>query len=132
MVSEKCTFQLSRSSTLASAAAIPPSAITVWAFPRSDLQTSPTDTPAADASIAARSPAPPAPMTTKRITAEQNDIDCENHRPNADAKHTFPCPWIDKPKRFPHVTGEDHNEKESEIEKIAVNVLHNQRERTFA
>src|SRR6188508_1444735 len=63
MVSEKCTFQLSRSSTLARAAAIPPSAITVCALPRSDLQISPTLTPAADASIAARNPAPPAPMT---------------------------------------------------------------------
>src|SRR5204862_7116361 len=63
MVSAKCTFQLSRSSTLASAAAIPPSAITVCALPRSDLQTRPTETPAADASIAARNPAPPAPMT---------------------------------------------------------------------
>ena len=63
MVSAKCTCQLSRSSTLASAAATPPSAITVWALPSSDLQTSPTETPAADAAIAARSPAPPAPMT---------------------------------------------------------------------
>src|SRR5437773_2164359 len=60
-------------------------------------------------------------MTTKRITAEQTDIDCENDRPNADAKYTFPCRRIDKPKRFPHVIGEDHNENESEIEKIPVN-----------
>src|SRR5262249_4072737 len=63
MVSAKCTFQLSRSSTFASAAAMPPSAMTVWAFPRRDLQTIPPDTPAADASMAARRPAPPAPMT---------------------------------------------------------------------
>src|SRR5947208_31951 len=42
---------------------MPPSAMTVCAFPKSDLQTRPTDTPAADASIAARSPAPPAPIT---------------------------------------------------------------------
>ena len=63
MVSAKWTFQLSRSSTLASAAAMPPSAMTVCALPSSDLQTRPTDTPAADASMAARSPAPPAPMT---------------------------------------------------------------------
>ena len=63
MVSAKWTFQLSRSSTLASAAAMPPSAMTVCALPSSDLQTSPTDTPAADASMAARSPAPPAPIT---------------------------------------------------------------------
>src|SRR4029077_15151006 len=63
MVSAKCTFQLSRSSTFASAAAIPPSAITVCALPNNDLQTRPTRTPAAEASIAARNPAPPAPMT---------------------------------------------------------------------
>ena len=43
MVSAKWTFQLSRSSTLARAAAMPPSAMTVWALPSSDLQTSPTD-----------------------------------------------------------------------------------------
>ena len=45
MVSAKWTFQLSRSSTLASAAAMPPSAMTVCALPSSDLQTRPTDTP---------------------------------------------------------------------------------------
>ena len=37
MVSAKCTFQLSRSSTLASAAAIPPSAMTVCALPSKRL-----------------------------------------------------------------------------------------------
>ena len=37
--------------------------MTVCALPSSDLQTRPTDAPAADASIAARRPAPPAPMT---------------------------------------------------------------------
>jgi hypothetical protein len=45
------------------AAAMPPSAMTVWALPRSDLQMSAVFTPAALASMAARSPAPPAPMT---------------------------------------------------------------------
>ena len=54
MVSAKWTFQLSRSSTLARAAAIPPSAITVCALPSSDLQMTPTDTPMDDASMAAR------------------------------------------------------------------------------
>ena len=38
-------------------AATPPSAMTVCAFPRSDLQIRPTFTPAADASMAARNPA---------------------------------------------------------------------------
>ena len=64
MVSAKWTFQLSRSSLLAIAAAMPPSAITVWALPSSDLQISPTETPAPHASMAARSPAPPAPITS--------------------------------------------------------------------
>src|SRR5829696_7211455 len=63
-VSAKCTRQLSRSSTLASAAATPPSAITVCALPSRLLQTRPTLAPAALASIAARSPAPPAPITS--------------------------------------------------------------------
>ena len=63
IVSAKWTFHESRSSVVASAAAIPPSAITVWALPSNDLQTRPTERPAADASMAARRPAPPAPMT---------------------------------------------------------------------
>src|SRR6185503_10802524 len=48
MVSAKWTFQLSRSSTCPIEAAMPPSAMTVWALPSSDLQTRPTDRPAAD------------------------------------------------------------------------------------
>ena len=40
IVSRKCTSQLSSGQTLPSAAATPPSAMTVWALPRSDLHTS--------------------------------------------------------------------------------------------
>ena len=39
MVSRKCTFQLSSGHTLPMAAAAPPSAMTVWALPSSDLHT---------------------------------------------------------------------------------------------
>src|ERR1700722_10486090 len=63
IVSLKCALQLSRGSTLPSAAAMPPSATIVCALPRSDLQMIVTRAPCAAASIAARSPAPPAPMT---------------------------------------------------------------------
>src|SRR5258706_9913744 len=59
----KCVSQPSCGSTWASAAAMPPSAIQVWALPSSDLHTRPTEPPRADASMAARNPAPPAPMT---------------------------------------------------------------------
>ncbi len=64
IVSAKCASQLSRWATLPSAAAMPPSAITVWALPSRHLHTIPTETPAAEASMAARSPAPPEPMTS--------------------------------------------------------------------
>src|SRR5262245_38959763 len=63
IVSRKWTCQLSRASALASAAAIPPSAMTVWALPKSDLHTRAVRAPSPEASIAARSPAPPAPTT---------------------------------------------------------------------
>src|SRR5258708_4786350 len=53
---------------------MPPSAMTVWALPSSDLQTRPTDTPAADASIAARSPAPPAPITRTSNSCVSNSV----------------------------------------------------------
>ena len=64
MVSRKCTCQLSPALTLPMLAAMPPSAITVWALPNSDLQMTAVRMPCSRASIAARSPAPPAPITT--------------------------------------------------------------------
>ena len=62
MVSRKWTCQLSSGQTLPMAAAMPPSAMTVWALPSSDLQTTAVRRPRCLASMAARSPAPPAPM----------------------------------------------------------------------
>ena len=64
IVSRKWVCHESSGATCPSAAATPPSAMTVWALPSSDLHTSPTFAPAACASIAARSPAPPAPTTS--------------------------------------------------------------------
>ena len=64
MVSRKCTIQLSREFTLPIAAAAPPSAMTVCALPKSDFEMIAVFLPARRASIAARRPAPPAPITT--------------------------------------------------------------------
>src|SRR5258707_9852566 len=55
----RSTRQLSLSSTSASAAAIPPSAITVCALPSKDFEITATLAPAAEAPTAARRPAPP-------------------------------------------------------------------------
>ena len=70
MVSRKWTCQLSLLLTLPMEAAMPPSAMTVCALPNSDLQMIAVRRPASCASIAARSPAPPAPMTmtSKSVT----------------------------------------------------------------
>ncbi len=64
MVSRKCTIQLSFGLELPIAAAQPPSAITVCALPNSDLEMIAVLSPACLASIAARRPEPPAPITT--------------------------------------------------------------------
>ena len=64
MVSPKCTCQLSFGLALPIAAAQPPSAITVCALPNNDLVTTATFRPRSRASMTARKPAPPAPITT--------------------------------------------------------------------
>ena len=63
IVSAKCVSQPSPESRLPRPAAIPPSAITVWALPSSDLVTTSVVQPASAAAMAARIPAPPAPTT---------------------------------------------------------------------
>jgi hypothetical protein len=63
IVSRKCTSQPSAELTLPIEAAMPPSAITVWALPNSDLQITAVRLPSSRAAMAARRPAPPAPIT---------------------------------------------------------------------
>ena len=64
MVSRKWTCQLSCGLTLPIAAAQPPSAMTVCALPSSDLEMTAVRLPASRASMAARSPEPPAALIT--------------------------------------------------------------------
>src|SRR6266404_3546695 len=65
-------------------------------------------------------------MTAERVAAEQDDVYRENNRADADAEPAI------KPERFPNVVGEDQNKNQREVEKVAVNVLHDERERTLA
>ena len=44
----------------------------------------------------------------------------------------LPVAGFDKPERFPNIVGQNQNEHERDIKKIAVHVLHDQREGTFA
>src|SRR5712692_2067090 len=71
-------------------------------------------------------------VTTECVTTEQDDVDREHNRANAKTERTPAARYIDKPERFPNIIGQDQNEKQREIKKIAVNVLHDEREGTFA
>src|SRR6266567_7712082 len=65
-------------------------------------------------------------VTTKRVTAKQDNVNCEHDRPDANSK------LVVEPESFPDVVTQDQNENERKIQKIAVHVLHDQRERTLA
>ena len=95
IVSRKCVRQSSDVSTLAITAAIPPSAITVWALPSSDLHTIPTRTPCPRASIAARRPAPPAPMISTSCSWMSYFEFTVSEYPSPDPRK--PCVYKDRP-----------------------------------
>src|SRR5437899_10746786 len=71
-------------------------------------------------------------MTTKCVAGQQDDINCKHNRADANAECSFPAVWIDKPKRFPDVVGQNQKEKERKIKKVTMNILHDERERPFA
>ena len=64
-------------------------------------------------------------VTAKSVTAEQNDVDREDDGADADSES------ITEPKRLPDVVAQNQNENEREIQKIAVHILHDERERTL-
>ena len=70
----------------------------------------------------------PQRMASKCVPAQQNNVDSEHDRSNANAERTFAGRWIDKPEPLPNVIRQDQNEQERDVEKIAVHVLHDERE----
>jgi hypothetical protein len=65
---------------------------------------------------------------TQRVTAEgiarqQNNIDGENERPDADAKLGCAGVRIHEPKGTPHIQSQHDQEKQRDIQKVPVNVL---------
>src|SRR3981081_4680686 len=67
----------------------------------------------------------PQGVTAKCITAEQNDVDREDECSDSNSKS------VRKPKRFPNIDTQNDDENECEIKKIAVHVLHDEREGTL-
>src|SRR5438093_11411293 len=73
----------------------------------------------------------PKGMATKGVTGKQHDVDRENGGAHTDAERTFSGGGIDKPKGFPDIVGQNPKEEEKKIEKITVQILNDERERTF-
>src|SRR4051812_28636644 len=65
-------------------------------------------------------------MATKRITTGQHNIDRQHNRANADS------PAIDEVHGFKNIVGKNQNEKDGDVKKVTVNVLHDERKRTLA
>src|SRR5437588_10053595 len=65
-------------------------------------------------------------VTTKCVTAQENDVKREDDCSNTDAESAI------KPERLPNVVTQDQNKNEREIQKVAVHILHDQRERSLA
>src|ERR671917_526969 len=72
MVSMKCWRHESSGSTFPRAAAMPPSAMTVWALPSRLFVTMPTERPRCTAETAALKPAPPAPIMRTSCSRTSN------------------------------------------------------------
>src|SRR5438874_11813522 len=70
-------------------------------------------------------------MAAKGVAAKQNDVNSQHNRAETDTKGSS-TGRIDKPKCLPNVDGKNHYKNQREIKKIAMNVLHDKREGTFA
>src|SRR5918992_4493217 len=71
-------------------------------------------------------------MTAERVRGEQNEVDGENERPDADAKFTLAARRILEPHCLPEVVSEHEQEQHCDVEKVRVDVLHDQREPLLA
>src|SRR6266851_7110767 len=70
-------------------------------------------------------------MATESVPAEQDNINRKHDGADADAERTAAGHRTVEPKGFPNVVTQNQNENEREIQKIAVHILHDQRERTL-
>ncbi len=70
-------------------------------------------------------------VTAKRVTGQQDNIEREYNRSDADAE-ALCAGCTREPHRFPRVVRENENEEQREVQEIAMNVLHDERKGIFA
>src|SRR4029077_8494474 len=73
----------------------------------------------------------PKRMAAKGVAGKQNDVNSQHNRADTHAKRSS-TGRIGKPKRLPNVDGKNHYKNQREIKKITMDVLHDEREGTFA
>src|SRR4051794_26588490 len=71
-------------------------------------------------------------MTPECVTAQQHHIHGQNERAHSHPKYCRSSRWVCEPEGFPDIMREKENKEQREIQKIAMHVLHNERERTLA
>src|SRR5688572_8836616 len=70
-------------------------------------------------------------MTSKCISSKQRSIQGQYQRPHSYSKCLFSCQGIREPHRFPCIIGKNDNKENGQVQKVPVDVLHNQGKRVF-
>src|SRR2546430_1893232 len=71
-------------------------------------------------------------VATKSVTAEQNHVHRQHHRSETDAEGGIARRRVGKPHRFPDIMAEENQKEQRHIQKVSVNVLHDERKGSLA
>src|SRR5439155_23727568 len=71
-------------------------------------------------------------MAAKSIAGQENDVHCQNDGAEAEAEVFFACGGIGEPEGLPYVVTEKADEQDCQVEKVAMDVLQDEREGFFA
>jgi len=71
-------------------------------------------------------------MTAKSVASKQNNIHRQHECAEAKPERSLARHRIDKPHRLPHIMGKHEEKEKSEIEEVAMHILHNERKGTLA
>src|SRR5450756_1732128 len=71
-------------------------------------------------------------MAPQRVAAQQDDVDDEDDRPQADSEILSACVPVEEPHRLVRVPGQDDEKDQRHVEEVAVNVLNHEGEKPLA
>src|SRR6185295_2134889 len=74
----------------------------------------------------------PQRMAAERVAAEEEDVRREHQRPDPEAERGHAGPGVGEPESQPDVVEQEDEKEQHEIEKVAMDVLHDERERALA